>query len=285
MDYSEGSLLQARIDLHTHSTASDGRLSPAQLVDKATKCGVKLLALTDHDTIGGLNEARKAASAHGIQLVSGVELSAGWHRHSIHIIGLDFDAEGQGLTSGLRQLRGLRTQRAIRISEKLEGLGVTGAVSWTSEKAASAQITRAHFACLLVKRKYCRTVQQAFRQYLAPGKLVYADCDWPSMGEVLNWIKESNGVAVLAHPLRYGMEDIRLTQLLHDFKAAGGDAVEIYSGVSSPKGAALCTAYAQRFNLKGSIGSDYHGDTPGRSRLGVAGLFPPAIQPVWESFR
>lgn len=284
MNYYGMSWHQAEVDLHTHSTASDGRLSPAQLVEKAMGSGVRLLALTDHDTINGLKEAQEAAAERDIQLVSGVELSARWCQHSIHIIGLNFDVGGHSLTNGLGQLRRLRTQRAIAIAGKLEDLGITGTSSWTSKKMLSTQITRAHFARLLVERKYCRTIQQAFKKYLGPGKLLYVDCNWPPMKDTLDWIRESGGCSVLAHPLRYGLDATQLTRLLHEFKVAGGDAVEIYSGTDSPREIKICTRYARQFDLKASIGSDYHSETQRRSRLGATCPFSVSVQPVWEIF-
>lgn len=285
MNYSGMSLRQTEVDLHAHSTASDGQLSPTQLIEKAIGSGVRLLALTDHDTINGLKEAREAAVGRNIQLVSGVELSARWCQHSIHIIGLNFDAEGYSLTNGLAQLRQLRTQRAVAIAEKLEDLGISGALSWTSKQVLSTQITRAHFARLLVERKYCRTIQQAFKKYLGPGKLLYVECNWPPMKEALDWIRASGGCSVLAHPLRYGLDVTQLTQLLHEFKTAGGDAIEIYSGTDSSGEIMICTRYARQFNLKASIGSDYHGETQRRSRLGATCPFSVPVQPVWEIFR
>lgn len=284
MDHFDGSLRQAGIDLHTHSTASDGRLSPAQLVNKALEAGVKLLALTDHDTTDGLKEAQKTARALGIRLVSGVELSVRWNRQSIHVIGLDFDPKGRCLTSGLQRLRRLREQRALEIAEQLERLGITDAVSWTSEKMKSAQITRAHFARLLVQRGCCRTIRQAFRRYLEPGRFAYRACNWPPLTDGLNWINESGGHTVLAHPLRYGLNTSSLIQLLHEFKTVGGDAIEVCSGSASRKEVGLCAGFARRFTLKGSIGSDYHGDTQSGRPLGTPFPFPASIEPVWEVF-
>lgn len=285
MDGSDGHLRQAGVDLHTHSTASDGWLSPAQLVHRAKEAGVKLLALTDHDTIDGLKEARKTACALEIRMVSGVELSTRWNRGVIHVVGLDFDPEGRRLANGLKQLCRLRALRATTIARKLEEVGITDALSWISKKGWATRITRAHFARFLVDKGHCRTIQQAFKRYLNPGKLAYADCDWAPIASALNWIKESGGCTVLAHPLRYGLDDGNLIQLLDEFKAGGGDAIEISSGAGSQREAVLCANYAQRFKLKGSIGSDYHGGIQNRSLLGRVLPFPASIEPIWGVFR
>lgn len=277
---------QARrgIDLHSHSTASDGRLTPTQLVEAAAEAGVGMLALTDHDTLDGLAEARQASLACGITLLFGVEISVRWQQRTLHVVGLDIDVQAMALCEGLARLQEQRRQRAAVIAAKLQRLGLADALKRASIQAGGGQITRTHFARLLVEDGICKTQQQAFKQYLASGKQAYAAAQWVPMAEAIRWIVDAGGCAVLAHPLRYRLGSGARARLLEDFREAGGCALEVCCGSSRDADVVLCAAEAGRHQLLGSIGSDFHGPEQRWLKLGGAPPLPTSVTPVWTRF-
>lgn len=221
------------IDLHCHSTASDGALSPAALVERATGRGVTHLALTDHDTIAGLAEAEAAAQAQGIILIPGVELSCLWKSRTIHIVGLDFDPGQAGFRQALEQQNENRWARARMIADRLGKLGVDGLLDKASEAAGGDVPGRPHFAQVLTEAGVVRNAAQAFKRYLGNGKPGDVKAFWPELPEVVRWITEAGGVAVLAHPRKYQLTATKLRELTADFRRAGGQAIEVStSGLS-----------------------------------------------------
>lgn len=277
---------QARcgIDLHCHSTASDGRLTPAQLVEAAADAGVGMLALTDHDTLNGLAEAQQAALPCGITLVPGVEISVRWQQRTLHVVGLDIDVNAPALRAGLTQLQEQRRLRAAATAAKLERLGLADALNRASAQTGGGQITRTHFARLLVESAMCKTMQQAFKRYLAPGKPAYAAAQWVPMAEAIGWIVEAGGYAVLAHPLQYRLSTSARARLLEDFCRADGSALEVCCGNSRDADVMLCAADARRHQLLGSVGSDFHGPEQRWLKLGGAPTLPASVTPVWTRF-
>ncbi|MEY4718545.1 MAG: hypothetical protein RL563_1163, partial [Pseudomonadota bacterium] len=183
-------------DLHCHSTASDGSLSPTELVRRAQSQGVTDLALTDHDTVAGLAEAAGAALTVGIRLIKGIELSASYHNQCLHIIGLNINPEHSGLQTGIIEQHHLRRQRAQAIAAKLEKKGIKGAYEAVSQTAGNGEITRLHFADFLVTQGHVKTQQDAFDHYLSQGKPAFVPTQWASLEQTVEWIKEAGGVAV-----------------------------------------------------------------------------------------
>lgn len=277
---------QARrgIDLHCHSTASDGRLTPTQLVEAAAEAGVGMLALTDHDTLDGLAEAQQAALACDITLVTGVEISVRWQQRTLHVVGLDIDVNTAAMRNGLALMQQQRRLRAVAIAAKLERLGLSDALNRASAQASGGQITRTHYARLLVESGMCKTMQQAFKHYLASGKPAYAAAQWVPMAEAVSWIVDAGGSAVLAHPLQYRLGTDARTRLLKDFRQAGGSALEVCSGNSRDADVMLCAADARCHQLLGSVGSDFHGPEQRWLKLGGAPPLPASITPVWTRF-
>ncbi|AWN17883.1 PHP domain-containing protein [Salinisphaera sp. LB1] len=246
------------IDLHTHSTASDGQLDPSALVARAASRGVQRLALTDHDTTAGVNEARRAAADHGIQLVAGAEISASWERRTLHVVGLGLDIAQPTLVAGLSRQQAERDTRAALISERLARVGLEDGCARARSAADGGQITRSHFADLLVADGLVRNRQDAFKRYLRPGRPGYRRTEWAGLADVIGWIHAAGGTAVLAHPFGYGFSGAWRRHMVAAFADAGGDAIEICTGVSTVEQESQSARDARRHALAGSIGSDFH---------------------------
>ncbi len=274
--------MSPRYDLHCHSTASDGALSPADLVQRAHTQGVTALALTDHDTTQGLANARACADALGIQLINGIEVSVVWENKSIHIVGLGIDPDYAPLANAADRIQILRLERAAKMSEKLARKNITGAFEAVQQAAGGGTITRSHFADFLVAQRHVDTHQEAFDRYLARGKSIYVSSVGLELGEAIKWIIEAGGVAVLAHPLRYQLTANWMKRLLTAFKEAGGHGMEVVTGRNIADEINRLASYASRFELAGSVGSDFHSPTNQWLELGRLAPLPDNIQPVWE---
>jgi len=274
-------------DLHSHSSASDGTQRPAALVAAARAAGVDVLALTDHDTTAGLDEAGRAAGEAGLRLIPGIELSCGWERKTLHVLGLNIDPAARPLREGLTELAALRTARAERIDAKLAKAGIPGLLAGLrAELGPDTQITRSRFARALVAGGHVNTPAAAFTRYLGRGKPAAVASDWPALAQVTSWIRAAGGVPVLAHPLRYRLTASWLRRLLTAFVATGGQALEVVCGRGNPDEIRTLALYASRFGLAASAGSDYHGAatpwlTPGRLPPLPAGLTP--VWSLWEA--
>lgn len=273
------------IDLHSHSTASDGRLTPTALVARAAEAGVHTLALTDHDTIDGLAEARCAANAHGLLLVNGVEISVSWRRRTLHIVGLAFDPDDAVLIAGLATLQRARYERAARIGAKLEKIGVADALARAEAMAGDGQITRPHFARLLIEDGICRDNAQAFKRYLKPGRDAHVTIEWASLESAINWIQGAGGIAILAHPFGYGFSGAWRRRAVAAFAAAGGDALEICTGTTERPQEITAAADAAQHDLAGSIGSDFHAPEQFWLGLGRLRALPTDLRAVWNDAR
>ncbi|MBF6649005.1 PHP domain-containing protein [Methylobacter sp. BlB1] len=269
-------------DLHCHSTASDGALSPTELIKRAHEQGVTSLALTDHDTTAGLAEARAAAAASGIKLISGIELSTSWHDKCFHIVGLGINPDYGPLAQATQNLQTVRLERAEKIAQKLEKKRIPGAFEAVKRAAGDSMITRTHFADFLLSQHHVSTQQEAFDRYLARGKPAYVSTPWAELEQAINWITESGGIAVLAHPLRYKLTANWMKRLLTAFKEAGGQGIEVVTSRISADEIKLVAGYAARFELAGSAGSDFHNPENQWVELGRLAPLPPHIKPVWE---
>lgn len=270
------------IDLHTHSSASDGRLTPAQLAHAAADAGVECLALTDHDSTAGLAAARSAALQRGLRFINGVEISVTWQARSLHMVGLGIDPQAPMLRRGLLELQAKRRTRAQAIAGKLEKLGVKNAYAQAEQAADGGQITRTHFARLLIQAGLCQTMQQCFKRYLKPGKPGYTRVEWAELEQAIDWIHTADGVAVLAHPLAYGMTSAWRARMFRAFVHSGGDAVEVHCGASSPAQVQLSAKEANEHKLLGSVGSDFHGPEQRWLKLGRVLTLPATVAPVWS---
>ncbi|NBV74915.1 MAG: PHP domain-containing protein [Methylococcaceae bacterium] len=273
-----------RYDLHCHSTASDGALSPRDLVSRAFEQGVNVLALTDHDTVDGLGEARLQAQQLGIRLINGIELSCTHLNQCLHIVGLNIDPDHPGLREGLSKQQALRDERAKRIADKLAKKGIPGVYEAVLVNSGKGEITRTHFAEYLLRQAYVNSMQEAFDRYLNKGQPAYVSTSWASLEEVVSWIVNAGGIAVLAHPLRYKLSNKWINRALAVFKEAGGQGIEVVNGRGSLEEVRLAQQFAERHQLVASTGSDFHApDTP-YLELGRLVELPATLIPVWSLF-
>ncbi|QXP84939.1 PHP domain-containing protein [Methylococcus sp. Mc7] len=268
-------------DLHAHSTASDGTLSPADLVRTAAASGIRTLALTDHDSVAGLPEAAGAAADQGLRLIPGVELSVTWESRTIHIVGLNIAPDHPGLDEGMRRLQAVRFERAKEMGRRLEKKGIPGTLEIAAGLARAGMVTRTHFARALVQLGHAASVRDVFDKFLAQGKPGHVPTVWAEMAAAVGWIVEAGGVPVLAHPQRYKMTGSWIGRLAGDFKAAGGEAIEVISGNATLSDIQTNTGIARRYGLLASVGSDYHGPEQVWLKLGKIPPLPAGLTPVW----
>ena len=272
-------------DLHTHSTASDGTLTPTELVVRAARVGIQVLALTDHDTLNGIAEAQAAAAELGLTLIPGVEISVTWGGRTIHILGLGLDPTASALNAGLLGVREYRDWRAKEIGLRLAAKGVEGAYAGALALAADERfVGRTHFARFLVQRGYAATVRDVFKRYLVKGKPGFVTGDWASLEEALGWIRDAGGQAVIAHPARYSLTGFKMRHLIGEFRELGGVGIEVVSGSHSRDEAFLYAQRARDASLLASAGSDYHGPEHPYMELGRLPNLPPGCMPIWADW-
>ncbi len=270
-------------DLHCHSIVSDGTLTPEALAQRAKANGVELWALTDHDEIGGLTRAAAAAKAVGLHFLTGVEISVTFIGHTVHIVGLGFDATNKTLTDGLQQTRGGRGQRAMDMAAGLAKVGITGAYEGALKFAGNHDlISRTHFARFLVDTKVCKDTHEVFRKYLTEGKPGYVEHRWATLKDAVTWIIQAGGIAVIAHPARYKFSANEEYALFTEFKSHGGQGVEVITGSHTPAEYVSYADTAREFNLAASRGSDFHSPDESHTELGTLPYLPGALKPVWE---
>lgn len=269
------------VDLHLHSCESDGVLSPTALLARAAESGLRHVALTDHDTVAGLPEARAAAARHQLQLITGVELSCAYRGSTIHIVGLAFDAQAPALQQLLKRIDQLRQVRAAAIAAKLEASGVPDALARCRELAGHDRLTRTHFARLLVASGVARDLKRAFRTHLADGRGAAVRAEWPRMVEAVTALHAAGGVAVLAHPLRYAKTHSARERIVRAFVEAGGDALEISTAERDPDATARLLRITRQCGLYASSGSDFHDPQQRWIRLGSLPRLPDGIPPIW----
>lgn len=271
--------------MHNHSTRSDGLLSPTQLIELAARTGVDAIALTDHDTVDGLEEAAQAADDLGVALVPGVEISVSWGGTTLHVVGLQVDPSAEELDRGLRGIRGGRMARAEAIAAALASLGIEGTLEGAMALAENVEmLSRTHFARHLAETGKVRDTQAAFDKYLGKGKPACVPHRWASLEEAIRWITAAGGVAVLAHPGRYDLKPMMRHEMLEDFKRLGGEAIEVVTGSHRPEQYALWQRLATEHGFLASRGADYHG--PGESPV-EPGRLPAlhgSLRPVWSKW-
>lgn len=270
-----------RIDLHSHTNFSDGELSPEALIDLAKAQGLDVLALTDHDTIAGIDRAQKQADLVGLKLIVGVELSVRWTNKELHILGLNVDPFNVVLQDGLVLQQAARQKRARLIARDLENAGVPNALEGAKSIAHSDLVARPHFAHYIVQCGRAKDVGDAFKRYLTPGKPGYVETEWVDIAIAIQWIKQAGGIAVIAHPARYKLTMSRLRNLISAFKQAGGEGMEVVTSNHTNDETAIMARLCDEYQLLASMGSDFHGPNS-RARLGVMSAMPAGLNPVWE---
>lgn len=273
-------------DLHSHSTISDGLLTPREVVERAADHGVELYSLTDHDEVSGLAEADATAREVGMPFVHGVEVSVTWAGTTVHVVGLGIDPDHRPLRHALARVRSGRTARARQMAEGLAAAGIEDAYDGALRFVRNPElISRTHFARHLVESGICRDVRDVFRRYLVAGKPGYVPHEWAHLDEAVQWIGGAGGVAVLAHPGRYRVGDLKLHELVREFKEAGGIALEVVTSNHTPDQMRRFARMAEDMELEASRGSDFHG--PGEAEnveLGDVPPLPAGLIPVWHRF-
>lgn len=270
-------------DLHCHSTVSDGTLAPEALAARASAHGVELWALTDHDEISGQHRAAAAAKASGMRYLTGVEISVTFIGQTVHIVGLGVDPDDQALVAGLHQTRGGRGQRAMEMSDGLSKVGIQGAYAGALKFVGNPElISRTHFARFLVESGVCRETSEVFRKYLTEGKPGFVPHRWASLKDAVQWITGAGGMAVIAHPARYKFTPNQEFALFTEFKAHGGQGVEVITGSHSVAEYSIYADTAREFGLAASRGSDFHSPDESHTELGTLPFLPANLTPVWE---
>ena len=272
-------------DLHSHSTVSDGTLSPRDLVRRAAEQGVELFALTDHDELGGVAEAAACAAQVGLAFVPGVEISVTWAGRTVHVVGLGIDPANEALREGLATVRSGRTERARRMAEQLATVGIGGAFDGALKHVGNPElVSRTHFARFLVELGVCRDTREVFGRYLVEGKPGYVPHRWAQLSHAVRWIVEAGGLAVIAHPGRYRFTENELWALATEFRELGGAGIEVVTSSHGAAEAQRFAAMALEFGFAASRGSDFHGPGESSAELGRVAALPQRLAPVWERF-
>lgn len=292
------------IDLHSHTTASDGTLDPLELCQRAQERGVHTLAITDHDTVAAHQFLGEYMAQIDLQLITGIELSSTWSGAEIHIVGLNFPLNHNDLAMVVTAQSDARRQRSLHIAERL----ARRLPSWQGEQIfqqvldsvvaqqkssphgftlspEEVQIGRPHFARWLISQQLCQDMDNAFRKYLDNSKIGNLKAFWPNMSQAVAWIRALGGIAVLAHPGKYGMTATKLRALIKDFKLAGGHAMEVQGGNTPHSQIQQMARYCREFNLMASQGSDFH--NPDYRWVDIGRLppsLPEGLTPVWSSW-
>lgn len=276
--------MRSLIDLHCHSTVSDGVLTPTEIVNLAVEKGIRVLALTDHDDVDGLATARAVAEKQGMQFIDGVEISVTWRRRTLHIIGLKIDPEHPPLVNGLANIRSGRHTRAVGMAKALEKIGIHGALEGAYEYSKGSIISRTHFARYLIEKGYAKDTKAVFKHYLVKGKPGYFEHQWASLEDAMAWIIGSGGVAVIAHPGRYELGRVTMLELMHEFRSLGGLAIEVVTGSHSVDQYQEFAKMAKQFDLAASMGSDFHGKGQTYIEMGRLPSLPENCLPVWHDW-
>ena len=273
------------IDLHCHSNISDGMLSPAAVAARAHNNGVQVWALTDHDEIDGIAEARAAAQELGMVYVPGVEISITWAGQTVHIVGLQIDETNQALVQGLATTRSGRERRAHEMADQLAVVGIPDAFEGALHFVGNPDlISRTHFARYIVDLGVCADISEVFRKYLTEGNPGFVPHRWATLEQAVTWICGAGGTAIVAHPGRYNFSDLAFDALFDEFKQLGGTAIEVITGSHTIDQYSQYAKVANNYGFLASRGSDFHG--PGESRIDLGALppLPASVTPVWHNW-
>ncbi len=258
------------VDLHTHSTASDGTLTPTELVEHAREAGLAAIALTDHDTADGVAEAKAAGEQRGIEVVPGIEVSAMRERGTLHIVGLFIDPDDPSLRDKCRRMQAARARRNGRMIARLTELDMPMTIDEVHAKAGGEVLGRPHVASVMLEKGYVRTRQEAFDKWLAKSKPAYFPKALFDPADSVEMIHSAGGIAILAHPSQLRCEtDEELDAAVAAFRAAGMDGIEVQWSTATAEEMALAERLAEKHGLLRSGGSDFHGGMKPDIRIGV----------------
>ena len=266
------------IDLHTHSTASDGTFSPSALIEKAAKRGLSAIALTDHDTVGGLEEAAKAAAVHGINFIPGIELEILWNEGEFHLLGLGISRPSAGFTEAVEDLTRRREERNLLMVENMNKAGITVCYDEIQAFAIGSDLNgqkeghsigRPHFADFLIQRKMVKNREQAFHRYLGKGRPFYMPRTGLEFERAVSGIKESGGIAVLAHPMSLYLSWSKLPNLIASLKERGLDGLEAWHPTARVSACKRLEELGKTLGMLITAGSDFHGEERQDRKLGI----------------
>ncbi|MCS6292877.1 MAG: PHP domain-containing protein [Nitrospira sp.] len=259
----------SRIDLHLHTTHSDGSQSPAEVVRLAHEAGVSALAITDHDITTGLPEAIAAGQELGIEIIPGIEISSRHGESELHVLGYFLKWEDAQLNARLMTLRESRHRRNPKIIELLQAAGIDITYDEVRAVAGSDSVGRPHIARVLMDKKVVTTAKEAFDRFLAEGKAAYVPRDLPAPVDAIRWIKDAGGLAVLAHPTWVKTTEGTLTDLARQLKEQGLDGVEVHYSTHTPRQTRTYLSLAKQLGLLVTGGSDFHGMTKPDIEVGI----------------
>jgi predicted metal-dependent phosphoesterase TrpH len=274
----------SNFDLHCHSFVSDGTLSPRDVVLRAAEKGVEHLSLTDHDTVAGLPEALSTAEEAGIRLISGIELSCQWSKYGVHILGYNFPFESPVMQRVQAHQTEVRLARAEEIEKRLMKKGLPAILEHATALSESSIPGRPHFAQAMMELGLVSSMGDAFKLYLGSGKVGDVKSGWPDLATTLDWIVSAGGTAVIAHPRKYDFSLTKLRELIQDFKEFGGEGMEVVVSGQKPGEVGMLADLCRRFELLGSVGSDFHSPKYAWAELGRVQALPDSVRPVWESW-
>lgn len=273
------------VDLHCHSNISDGVLTPPQLAARAKANGVAVWALTDHDEVDGIAEARAAATDLCMHYVPGVEISITWAGETVHIVGLQIDEANAALVSGLAATRNGRERRARDIAAQLAAHGIPDAYQGALKYVGNPDlISRTHFARYIIELGVQPSISEVFRHFLIEGKPGFVPHRWATLTEAVGWIRGAGGIAIIAHPGRYKYSDLAFGVLFDEFKQLGGTAIEVVTGSHSVDQYEYYAKVANAYGFLASRGSDFHGPGESRVDLGMLPPLPSSVRPVWHDW-
>ncbi|ENX39568.1 PHP domain-containing protein [Acinetobacter courvalinii] len=280
------------VDLHTHTLISDGTFSPEQLVQAAVDLKIQILAVTDHDTMDGLERARNYAQDYDIQIISGVEVSSQWSRpntkksYGVHIVALNMQDEApiRAMLENQKKIRAERAKVICQLLEKCIDFDIYPDVIAQVDGEAD-RVTRTHIAKALVDKNIVSRPQQAFDRFLKEGKKAFVKFEGVGLKETIEIIHASGGLAVLAHPTRYDLSATNVRYLIELFAESGGDAVELPPSIEPASTRQMVDRMIQQFNLTVSIGSDFHGDNMPWIKLGQTPRVNQGQSGIWERFQ
>ena len=259
----------SRLDLHLHTTHSDGSLSPAEVLALAQKAGVTALAITDHDIITGIPEALATGQQLGIEVIPGIEISSRYGETELHVLGYFLDWQDAQLEQRLATLRDGRHRRNPQIVERLQALGIEIRYDEVRALAGTDAVGRPHIARVLMEKKVVTSAKEAFDRFLAEGKQAYVARDLPEPADAINWIKSAHGLAVLAHPTWVRASGDKLLELVRQLKSNGLDGIEVHYSTHSRRQTREYLSLAKQLGLLVTGGSDFHGLTKPEIGVGI----------------
>lgn len=277
--------IAVKIDLHCHTTVSDGRLTPTEIIHRAVDKKVDVLAITDHDHVAAFFEAKSLIQAENlpIQLIPGIELSVNWQGKEIHMLGLNFDPDNARIHELVKQQGERRNERAQRISDKLTRIGLVDGLARIKAKNPTGIITRNHFAKLLIEDGLCSSMQNAFTRFLGKGKIGFVKTEWADLKTCIDIISAAGGKAAIAHPTRYKQNNRKLREMIAEFAQLGGHGIEIGWSQQSPSDREFLGRLALEHQLEVTAGSDFHSPAPWLE-LGKNLTLSERYTPVWHDW-